>query len=331
MKKTISLIMGILFVLCIGLAPLLTPAKGQNLFLNRAHQDQLIDSDPAGTSGSLPPVNTSFPVAGYHTAGHLPPAIKEVVYRDAGGILLTGLESSTSSGVITKAGLVQAEIFSFNLSEGSTFNIGQEFFVVAGAKRMVVEVLETTSRNLDITVKEGDNLVRTSTTISAFEYLDWQDPEVGEYQVVIENVDGQSTGDLVKLAVAVVPGTDSDNLVINPFLVETKYDLEITWNIADIPSYSAWYGWFDIPGIGAANLDVFHPYADVAKTASVSEANLTEQLTYTITIQPNMSGEDLNYMIEDPLPLGVTYVADSLQTAGSTLNAVYDDVADKIT
>jgi uncharacterized repeat protein (TIGR01451 family) len=59
---------------------------------------------------------------------------------------------------------------------------------------------------------------------------------------------------------------------------------------------------------------------DVSKTASVSEAMPGDVVDYTIEIQPNISGVDLEYDLTDTIPSGMTYVAGSAAASSGTVN-----------
>ena len=94
---------------------------------------------------------------------------------------------------------------------------------------------------------------------------------------------------------------------------------------------SAWYRWFSVGPdsarageIGETELNLYRRYDDVTEKVSAEYAEEGEVLTYTITIAPNRTGADLPYVIEDVLPDGVTYVADSVSTIGSFTPATYD-------
>jgi len=80
-----------------------------------------------------------------------------------------------------------------------------------------------------------------------------------------------------------------------------------------------WYGVFTIgsdaanPGnIGTIPVDLRRYDDDVTKTADVTKADVGDIVTYTITVEPNVTGEDLTYALSDTIPAGMTYVPDSV-------------------
>jgi uncharacterized repeat protein (TIGR01451 family) len=79
-----------------------------------------------------------------------------------------------------------------------------------------------------------------------------------------------------------------------------------------------WYGAIGIgsdPGnpenVAVIPVDLVRHEDDVTKEASVSEASPGMTVSYTITVQPNVTPEDLAYMITDTIPAGMTYVPGS--------------------
>ena len=67
------------------------------------------------------------------------------------------------------------------------------------------------------------------------------------------------------------------------------------------------------PGnIGTVAVDLKRYDDDVTKTSDVTKANVGDIVTYTITVEPNVTGEDLTYSITDPIPAGMTYVPGSV-------------------
>jgi uncharacterized repeat protein (TIGR01451 family) len=167
------------------------------------------------------------------------------------------------------------------------------------------------------------------------------DPIAYEWLVLVQNWGGDSAVlDDVTLALALVPDEDSTNFsVTGPASVPalTPFDLEVTWDIPEMEPFSAWYGWFNVgsdagtPGnIGETELNVYRPYDDVIKEVTPQYGATGEVVTYTITVAPNETGEDLDYVIHDVLPDGVEYVDGSIATVGSTTLATYDDGANAV-
>ncbi len=66
-------------------------------------------------------------------------------------------------------------------------------------------------------------------------------------------------------------------------------------------------------------VDLLREDDDVTKTSDVTTAKVGDIVTYTITVQPNVTGEDLTYAIVDTMPAGMTYVPDSV-TGGAIVS-----------
>jgi uncharacterized repeat protein (TIGR01451 family) len=296
-----------------------------------------------------------IPLAVMPDPGNVPALVEETVYRDAGGTILEDLYSiEITDMTIETAGLTEAEVIDFNLAQdptsGDAFDdLDQvwwtQFAVPAGSKRLVLEILESSSLDLDLFfgystspagVPTEDTMLAASATGAVLEYYSEIDPLAYPYYwVLIQNWTASAAPlDTVKFALGIVPDTTSVNFEVSgPSAVSAGafFDLEITWDVPAMEPFSAWYGWFSVgsdagsPGnIGETELNIYRPYDDVTKEVSANSADLGDTLTYTITIQPNETGADLAYDIEDVLPAGVTYVPGSLETVGSFVDATYE-------
>lgn len=289
--------------------------------------------------------------------GNLPALVEKEVYRDAGGLVLEDLYSiEIPEMTFEQAGLTEASYYDFTLDVDSNLDSPYDnlsevwyktFTVPAYTKRLVFEVLETTSTDLDMFMGIGTtpselSEITMSATATAYEYISFVDPTEEDpipVWVLIQNYAG-APGDTVKLAVGILPKVDEGNLdITGPDSVAAGdlFDLTLTWDIPEMEPVSAWYGWFSMgseagsPGdIGETEVNIYRPYDDVTKEASVAEAEYGDVVTYTITIEPNETGADLVYDIEDILPAGVSYVDGSLETVGSFTEATYDTVANSI-
>ena len=204
-----------------------------------------------------------IPLAIMPDAGNLPALVRETVYRDAGGTILEDLYSiEITDMTFEQAGLTEADIFDFELdpdpTPGDPFDdLGDvwytTFTIPVGSKRMVLEVLETTSADLDLfwgwgTTPSLATLYDSSATGAALEYYSWLNPWDDPYWVLIQNWAGAPDDD-VKLAVAVVPDVDEGNFELSgPDSVPAGefFDLEITWDEPAMEPFSAWYGWFSV-------------------------------------------------------------------------------------
>ncbi len=289
-----------------------------------------------------------IPLAIKPDAGNLPALVEKDVYRDAGGVILKDLYAIEITDLtVETAGLTEATLHEFSLAgdptNGDAFDDLNDvwyttFAIPDGTKRVVMEILETSASDLDLFFGYGPTpseatLWDYAATGAALEYLSWVDPIPYQWWVMVQNWGGTATPDDITLAVAVVPDTPSTNLeVTGPAAVPglEMFDLEVTWDVPEMEPLSAWYGWFSVgpdadnPGVvGQTELNLYRRYDDVTKEVDLSEAAFEDVLNYTITIAPNRTGTDLNYVIDDILPEGVTYVQDSLQTSGSDTLATY--------
>lgn len=290
-----------------------------------------------------------IPLAIMPDAGNLPALVEKDVYRDAGGTVIEDLYAIEITDLtIKQSGLTEAELFEFELpvdpTNGDPFDdLGEVWYMTfdipAGTKRVVMEILETSASDLDLffgygPVPSAATLWDSAATGAALEYLSWVDPIEYQWWVLVQNWGGTTTPDDVTLALAVVPENPSTNFDVTgldsvPAL--DLFDLEVTWDVPEMEPLSAWYGWFSVGSdpanagnIGQTELNLYRRSDDVTKEVSAEYADEGEVLTYTISIAPNRSKNDLDYEIVDILPDGVTFVPGTLETTGTTTLATYD-------
>jgi len=239
-------------------------------------------------------------------------------------------------------GLVEADLYDILLDEDPTnddpYDDSDQVFltgvsVPSGAKRLVAEVTTSEAPDVDLFVLyntgAGYAEVCSSATVSWAEYCDLTDPPAGDYLIVVQNWEGSADQpDAITLAVGVVPGADAGHLMIEGPASAAEmepFDLQLFWDTPDMVAGDRWYGAFSLgtePGsegnIGTIPVNIIRHEDDVIKTASSDAAVWGETVTYTITVQPNVTPEDMTYWLTDTIPVGLTYVPGSLAaTSGS--------------
>ncbi len=297
-----------------------------------------------------------FPVAVKGSTGVLPDVLKIDVHRNAGSRLvknLKGLEIVTMT--VDTYGLAEATQFDFQLYEDPTNDIPGGFFddlsqvywttmtVQANDMRLVAEIVDTTSPDLDMAVgrdldgdgPEESEIVCQSATGTAYEYCDvsGDDLVAGDWWVVVLNwsasVEGQQ--DDVTLAMGTVPGTDSGNMTItgpDSVPVNTEFDIRLFWNTPSMEVGDHWYGAFAIGtdpdhqgNVGMVPVNIARVTDAVSKTVS-SPVFAGDIVNYTIIVQPNDTNEDITYHITDTFPSGATYVSGSASADLGVVNVV---------
>lgn len=105
------------------------------------------------------------------------------------------------------------------------------------------------------------------------------------------------------------------------------FDLRVFWDEPAIVAGDIWYAAFDIgsapahPGdIGTVYVDLHRFDDDVVKHVSAETAVPGDILTYTITLQPNVTPEEPTYTITDTIPAGMTYVPGSASATGGVVS-----------
>jgi uncharacterized repeat protein (TIGR01451 family) len=293
----------------------------------------ILTEDDTGTEVALP-------VAVIPVFGTVPSAVSIQARRDAGSYLLPDVTALEITELTVRTyGLAQAGLTTELLPEDTTRsnpydNLDDGVFwievtVPAGAKRLVAEITESTSNDIDLFVgrdlngngPEASEELAYSATPAVLEYVNLDNPTSGTYWVLVQNWSANLDEDSVTLAVGVVPDSGDGSLdVTGPSAVGglEPFDLRILWDAVDMQAGDRWYGAFDLgtdaanPGnIGTTAVDIARLGDDVVKTASTASALPGDVVTYTISINPNTLPEDLTYHITDTIPAGMTYVPGS--------------------
>ncbi|MCB9443705.1 MAG: DUF11 domain-containing protein [Ardenticatenaceae bacterium] len=105
------------------------------------------------------------------------------------------------------------------------------------------------------------------------------------------------------------------------------FDLRVFWDEPDITAGDIWYGAFEMGSdpshsgdLGTFSVDLNRFEDDVVKQVSAATAVPGDLLTYTISIQPNITHEELTYTITDTIPAGMTYVPGSASATGGEVS-----------
>jgi uncharacterized repeat protein (TIGR01451 family) len=284
-----------------------------------------------------------FPVAVVPTGGVLPDVVDVDTRRDAGSKLVPGLEARESPALTVDVhGLTRGDLYEDEVSQdpanGNPYSPldavwWTAFEVEPGSVRLVAEILETTAPDLDLFIGTGDTPsaateVCSGTTPTSLERCDLDDPAAGTWWVLVQAWQASASGpDPFSLSVGVVPGADQGTMSVDaPASVEqgAPFDARLFWD-ADMVEGERWYGALsfgstpDTRGdIGRVGVDLVRHADDVTKTADLASAARGETVTYELTVQPNVTTEDLAYTLTDTLPDGLTYVEGSA-TGGATV------------
>ncbi|HET6447242.1 MAG TPA: S8 family serine peptidase, partial [candidate division Zixibacteria bacterium] len=278
-----------------------------------------------------------LPVAVVGTASIVPEWIDIDTRRNAGSQLEAGVQGDEITDfTVDNYGLVLGTVVEELLPQDPTDDDPYDstegtFFVTvtvpADTFRLVAETTESTAVDLDLFVGTGDTPsaateICSSTTSSYFEYCDVGEPAAGTYWILVQNwLAGTSPPDTAVLSYAVVTETDAGNMMVtgpttNP--AGEPFDVRIFWDTPSMMYGDHWYGGFamgtsagTVGDLGSVPVDIIRWEDDVAKEPSSATALLGDTVTYTITVQPNITPEDLTYWITDTIPAGMTYVTDS--------------------
>ena len=303
----------------------------------------------APTVGSGPPAAT-MPIAVLATTGDIPGTVHIWTRRDAGSWQvddLTALEITDLT--IEVEGLIKGDqdhaAIPMDSDNGDVFDdVTDGTFlklvdVPAGTTNIISEVLASESPDLDLFmgydlnddgIPTENELACVSASGTALESCEFQDPPAGQWWVLVQNWQASAAGavDAFTLSTAVLDGTDEGNMWIDgPGAVGEldPFSIRVFWDEPMMEYGDRLYGTFSVgtdagsPGnLGTVQVVLDRHADDVHKAASTDLAMAGDTLTYDITVEPNVTNENLDYTITDTIPDGMTYVAGSA-TGGATV------------
>ncbi len=309
-----------------------------------------LEFSPVVVTAAATTADIAMPIAVQSTRGDLPSSVSITTGRDAGSYVVQGLTAITITDFTSIiGGLTLGETTDMSLALDATnedafdnVNDGTvgviNFTVASGSNRVVVEVVESEAPDIDLFVgidtngdglPSEDEIVCQSATGTALEYCSLLSPDGGNYWAVVQNWESSAEGasDAVSVAVAVVQGDEGNMDVYGPASQGALDPFDVTI-VFDEPAMAAgdhWYGSFSVgtdpdnpSAVGVVPVDVARVRDDVEKTASKTIAANGTEVTYTITVNSNITSKDLSYDLTDVIPEGMTYVEGSV-TGGATV------------
>ncbi|MBE1875547.1 S8 family serine peptidase [Myceligenerans pegani] len=277
--------------------------------------------------------DVTLPVAVVPSVAVLPDEVDISTRRDTGSQAVSDLRSiAVSDFTGSVRGLAAADLHEGSLVQDPTNDSPYDDLsqvqvttveVPGDAERLVAEITQATAPDLDLFVGTGDTpsadtQVCASTSGSAAEYCEVPEPDAGTWWVLVQNWGGSDNQpDTHTLATAVVPSADLGNAgVAGPdgeVPVGEPYDVRVHWDLPDAEEGDLFYGTAvlgsspDTPGdIGEIPLRLSRVADDVTKSASTDAAAIGDTIGYDLTIEPNVTPEDLTYTITDTVPDGLT-------------------------
>ena len=286
-----------------------------------------------------------LPIAVNPSKGDIPDNMNIVTRRDAGSQVLSDLTAIEITDLtVDVLGLTAGSNYAMQLNQDSTNgdpydNLDEVWWMTftapEGASRFVTEVPFSTAPDVDLYVGMGStpsaaSEVCASTTGSFLEYCNVDDPEAGSWWVLVQNWTGSDDQpDDIDLVVALVAGDAGNMSVEGPDSVAAldPFDLTVYWDEPMMDEYQKWYGAFTLgtdsanPGnVGRVNVNLDRVGNDVVKEADNTVVEPGDTVEYVITVQPNVTTEDLMYTLEDVIPAGLTYVDGSAQATDGTVS-----------
>ncbi len=285
-------------------------------------------------------------------ASAFPNRVDIATRRNAGSQLVADLQTVEITDLtVSASGLARATQARVSLSQDATsgdpfdnLNDGTTQFysvlVPAGAARLAAETVDSTGANMNLYVGRGlvpnlgTQICASTVTGTAAEYCNIPAPAAGDWWILVQNADASAAPpDAVTLAYGVVTGDEGNMSVEGPTAVPagTPFDLRLFWDDPALATGDRWYGQFAVgsdaahPGnVGTVAVNLVRHEDDVTKTVSADTAVPGDTLTYAITIQPNITTENLTYVLTDTIPTGLTYVPGSASATDGTVHVTGD-------
>ena len=312
-------------------------------------------SDDADVLGDL-----HMNVAIQASAGDVPETVTINTRRDAGSQAVTGLITPPATDLtFIPSGLMRGTTVTGEIPEdsdnGDVFDDptdGTFFQLVqpdAFGMRFVAEIIAAEASDFDLYLgidangdgqPQEDELIAVSATAAALERAEVRFLPPGfDYWILIQNWEGSASApDAFTLSYAYVPYEDPQNLAVTAPQAPAAgvpYDIRVFFDEPAMAENERWYGALDVGGdfdgalagaFGTIGVDVVRHEDDVVKTASVATAMPGDTVSYTLTVRPNVTPEDLVYAIEDAVPAGMQIVPGSVQASAGTANVNGQDI-----
>jgi subtilisin family serine protease len=209
--------------------------------------------------------------------------------------------------------------------------------VVTGTLRLVAQVKESTSLDVDMYVGRGSTpnaatVVCTRSTSAVLEYCTLDNPAAGTYWVLVQNWSGSAAPtDLIATAVGTVLPGDVDNLTVTgPTTVQpgVLFDLSMNWDIPTLVDGDVYYGVFTVgtdlanpDNLGRVAVDFYYSQPIFISKLGPETAQTGDVVPYSLVME-GAGPIDYAAWLTDTLPVGVEYAGGLTATFGT---ATYDD------
>jgi len=227
-----------------------------------------------------------MPIAALPSNSNLPSSVDVDTSTTSGTFSLTGMKAiEITSATVNSAGLAQGVPTTSALvsdpTNGDPFDSysdpavdGAFFFTVtvpAGAQRLVTQITESQSGDLDLFVGTGTTpgfgtLIAYGATGSYDEYVNIPNPPAGTYWILVQNWEsGHATPQAMKVFAGVVAGSEGNFTVNVPSSQPggVPFNIDLNYNLAGSVAGDRFYGVFDLgtdagnPGnLGTVNVDL---------------------------------------------------------------------------
>jgi subtilisin family serine protease len=299
------------------------------------------------TSNGQPELH--LPVSVFPTAGNIPELLTIEANRLADSYLVKNIESQTQSSFrATTLGFTKAIQINQNINQDPTpdaafDNIDEgvllfEFDINNNHQRIVAQTTESSASDIDLylvfdanqdNIPQESEVLASSTTSGAVEYIDVTQFSEGKYWVMVQNYESSGSGQADSFTLfyaAVSPSENNSSLSFSvpssvsngtPFEMRANWDLETTLKDERYYGLVAFGSNADNDASGTTRVNLVKGEQDVELRSTSSFINIGENTQFQILVKGSSSPENRNYDITLPIPNGFSLDANSVSQGGA--------------
>ncbi len=319
----------------------------ESLSSNQRGFGQIAITDASGN-------NLHIPVVAFASNGTIPDSVDIQAHRDYDSLSIEDVYTSEVDALtVTSFGLINGSRTEQMLAPDSDNSAVLDDIedglyllpvtVTENDLRLVAEITQSSAQDLDLYVVFDENqnglpeeteIVAESTSFSVVEYINLNQPDAGDYWVVVQNWAGSGAArDAFTLFTAVLDRSEKSNLTVEApatLAAEEEFDLQISWALSQAEPGDRYYGAFELNSsaqatgdIGLTTVDLVREQDDVYLTSSApARVAPGDRVPFTVNILTNDTQQDRDYVIDVLLGDTLTLVEDSVSGAASVSDNV---------
>ncbi|TQV88859.1 S8 family serine peptidase [Aliikangiella coralliicola] len=308
-------------------------------------------------SVTLTPDNAEIPTArlplfARARTSDVPKKFEQDVHRDAGSIVVRGVMTQEITEFTARSyGMTKANVEELSAAQDSeattpfdslTDGVSLSWINLAeDSPLLLARTANTLAANLQLFVglddgdgvPHEDEMICASVNAGSAESCEIEKVDAGNYWIIVQNAQASATDatDTFDLISGYVANTSSDNLSVT---AESRvdafspYDLRVSWN-GDMTEGDLFIGAFDLgtdaanPGnLGVTSVLLTRAQNDVSVAVDNASPMVGDQVTFTVTVDANMTDEDATYFVETSIPEGISIDETSITASHGSASVI---------